>query len=272
MPPGVRRMVLVLPVLPTVLLLSGCGGREPARADSAAAARAARPREARGAAAASAPAPALALVVDTGRTPVLEFWPLDVAPGRQLQETQRIVEHLQADVAILPGFGGATLLATGDGSGLLVVLAWDEPGAAERASTAIIGWLRTETDSAARRRRLGTATARVIVRRTAGAPPVLGEAAMVQVTRYALKPGHSFGALVTLADSNLAMRVLQDTAAQGGATLAATDSGAVYMVMQARNATALDPDFRVSGPLPFWAPFAVRSEALMAVVATIPRR
>jgi len=263
---------VLLTLLVTLVLVAGCGRRDRVRADSTAADSATRARRDSVMSAPVAPAPPEDFVVDTGGTSVLEFWPLAVAPGRQLEETRRIVEHLQADVAILRGFGGATLLATGDGSALLVVLAWDDTSAAESATTAIVGWLRTETDSAARRKRLGTATSRVVVRRTAGAPPMLSEAAMVQVTRYALKAGHSFGALARLADSNLAMRVLQDTAAQGGATLAATDSGAIYMVMQARNATALGPDLRLTGPLPFWAPFAKRSEELMAVVASIPRR
>ena len=95
---------------------------------------------------------------------------------------------------------------------------------------------------------------------------------MLQFTRYALKPGHSFGALAALADSNLAMRVLQDTSAQGGATIVAADSGALYMLLQARSATALDPRPHATGPLPFWAPFANREEQLLAVVAIIHHR
>jgi hypothetical protein len=54
--------------------------------------------------------------------------------------------------------------------------------------------------------------------------------------------------------------------------LAGADSGALYMVLQARTATALDPG-RGSPPasLPFWAPFAVREEVLLAVVAIVTR-
>ena len=203
---------------------------------------------------------------------MLEVWPLAVAPGRQIDETRRIVEHLQADLTLTAGFESATLLASGDGSGLVLVAAWRDSASADRASASLAGWLRSETDSLLRRRRVGTATTRVHVRRTVGTPPLLSEAAMVQFTRYALKPGHSFGALAALADSNLAIRVVQDTAAQGGATLAASDSGALYMLLQARSATALDPNLRAAGPLPFWAPFANREEQLLAVVAIVHHR
>ncbi len=224
---------------------------------------------------AAAPAPVVVrqpLRVDTADTYVLEFWPLAVAPGRQLDETRRIVEHLQADLTLVPGFVSATLLASGDGSGLLLVAAWLDDAAADQAGGRLSEWLHAESDTAIRRRRVGTATARVVVRRTVGTPPILSDAAMLQFTRYALKPGHSFGALAALADSNLAMRVLQDTAAQGGATLAAADSGAVYMLMQARTAAALDPNLRPAGPMPFWAPFAEREEQLLAVVAIVHHR
>lgn len=219
-----------------------------------------------------APRPIPPIALDTSAALVLEFWPLAVAPARQMQETRRIVEYLHADLALLPGFESAALLASGDGGALLVVAAWRDTVAADRASATLAGWLRTEPDSAVRRRQSGTATTRVRVRRTVGAPPVLSDAAMLQFTRYALKPGHSFGALAALSDSNLAMRVLQDTAAQGGATLAAADSGAVFMLVQARTATALDSLVPNRGTLPFWAPFAVRMEQVMAVVATVSRR
>jgi hypothetical protein len=212
------------------------------------------------------------IALDTSRAVVLEFWPLTVTPARQAQETRRIVEYLHADLALMTGFETAVLLASGDGAGLLLVAAWRDTVSADRASAALAGWLRAEPDSALRRRRLGTATTRVRVRRSVGTPPVLSDSAMLQFTRYALKPGHSFGALAALSDSNLAMRVLQDTAAQGGATLMAADSGALYMLLQARTATALDPDLQATGPMPFWAPFASRDEQLLAVVAVIRRR
>ena len=212
------------------------------------------------------------ITLDTAGTLVLELWPLALSPSRQMDETRRIVEHLQADLTLVAGFESATLLASGDGAGLLLVAAWHDAGAADRADPALAGWLRAETDSLVRRRRIGTATTRVHVRRTVGTPPTLSDAAMLQFTRYALKPGHSFGALAALADSNLAMRVLQDTSAQGGATIVAADSGALYMLRQARSATALDPTPHASGPLPFWAPFADREEQLLAVIAIIHHR
>jgi hypothetical protein len=203
---------------------------------------------------------------------VLDIWPLAVAPGRQLDETRRIVEHLHADLALQQGFESAVLLASGDGTGLVLLSSWHDDAASHRADSLLGGWLRAETDTLVRRRRLGTATTRVHVRRTVGTPPIMTDAAMLQFTRYALKPGHSFGALAALADSNLAVRVLQDTSAQGGATLAASDSGALYMLLQARRATALDPTVRASGSLPFWAPFAEREEQLLAVVAIVYHR
>jgi hypothetical protein len=212
------------------------------------------------------------LTLDTASAHVLDIWPLAVSPGRQMDETRRIVEHLQADLTLVPGFETATLLASGDGAGLLLVASWHDAAAADRAGPALAGWLRAESDSVMRRRRTGTATTRVHVRRTVGTPPILSDAAMLQFTRYALKPGHSFGALAALADSNLAIRVVQDTAAQGGATLVAADSGALYMLLQARSATALDPNIHVTGPLPFWAPFAEREEQLLAVVAIVFHR
>ncbi len=216
--------------------------------------------------------PILPIVLDTAGTRVLEFWPLAVTSARQIEETRRIVEHLQADLALTEGFETATLLASGDGSMLLLVAAWRNQGAAETARASLAGWLRAEVDSGVRRRRLGTATSLVRVRRTVGTPPSLGDAAMMLFTRYALKPGHSFGALATLSDSNLAARVLRDTAAQGGATVAAADSGALYVIVQARTATALDPRLQAAGPLPFWAPFADREEQLLAVVAVVNHR
>ena len=212
------------------------------------------------------------LSLDTLNTFVLEIWPLALAPGRQIDETRRIVEHLQADLTLAPGFESATLLASGDGTGLTLLAAWHNDGAADRADAALAEWLHAETDSIIRRRRIGTATTRVHVRRTVGTPPMLSDAAMLQFTRYAIKPGHSFGALAALADSNLATRVLQDTSAQGGATLVASDSGALYVLVQARSAAALDPTLHSSGTLPFWAPFADREEQLMAVVAVIRHR
>jgi hypothetical protein len=91
-------------------------------------------------------------------------------------------------------------------------------------------------------------------------------------TRYVLKPGHSFGALATLVDSNLALRVLRDTSAQGGAMLTTADSAAMYTMVQARNASALDPNLFVTPTLPFWAPFASREEHLLAVIAVVHAR
>lgn len=217
-------------------------------------------------------APRTPIALDTTGTYVLEFWPLAVAPGKQIAETRRIVEHLQADLTFVPGFESATLLASGDGAGLLLVAAWHDDDAADAARAALAGWLRAEGDTALLRRRTGTATSRALVRRTVGTPPLLADGAMLLFTRYALKPGHSFGALAALSDSNLAMRVLQDTAAQGGATVAAADSGALYVLLQARTATALDPALHASGPLPFWAPFASREEQLLAVVAVVYHR
>jgi hypothetical protein len=230
---------------------------------------------------ASAPAPVVApapasrgpLTLDTSMAaPVLELWPMSVAPGRQTDEVRRIVEHLQADLAFVPGFERATLLASGDGTSLLLLAEWRDAVSGESARNSVAGWLRAMVDTATRRKLLGTATPRVLVRRTVGTPPTLVDAAMVQFTRFALKPGHSFGALASLADSNLSVRVLQDTSAQGGATLMSADSGAVYMLMQARNATVLDPVLQQGGPLPFWAPFAARTEQLYAVIAVVQRR
>ncbi|MDZ7632307.1 MAG: hypothetical protein U5K74_13410 [Gemmatimonadaceae bacterium] len=212
------------------------------------------------------------IALDTATGAVLEFWPLFIAPGRQVDETRRIVEHLQADLTRVEGFESATLLASGDGSSLLLVAAWRDGTAADRAHDALAGWLRVEGDSVRQRRRAGTLTPRVTVRRTIGSAPTLHDSALVLFTRYAMKPGHSFGALAVLADSNLAMRVLQDTAAQGGTTLAAADSGALYMLMQARTATALDTALQPGGSLPFWAPFSEREEQLLAVVATVHHR
>ncbi len=219
-----------------------------------------------------APPPTVPIALDTSHTFVLEFWPLAVEASRQVMETRRIVEHLHADLALVPGFESAVLLASGDGAGLLLVAAWRDTLSADRAAASLATWLRTETDSSVRRRRLGTATTRVRVRRAVGTPPMLNDAAMIQFTRYMLKPGHSFGALAALSDSNLAMRVLRDTSAQGGATLAAADSGALYMMIQARTATALDASLHSSGSLPFWAPFASREEQLLAVVSVARRR
>jgi len=213
------------------------------------------------------------IVLDTSDPLLKEFWPLALAPGKQLDATRRIVEHLEADLSIVDGFRSAALLASGDGTSLVLVAAWRDDGAADRAHAALAGWLDAETDTALARRRFGTLTPRVFLRRTVGTPPILDESAMLLFTRYALKPGHSFGALAALSDSNLAMRVLQDTAAQGGAMLVAADSGAIYVVMRARTATALDASQATNGGgLPFWAPFAQREEQLLAVVAVVQHR
>ena len=250
------------------LVACGVSRDEPAHIDSSALPAASRDSQVKPV----APVIRTPLSVDTVNARLLEIWPLAVAPGRQLDETRRIVEHLQADLTLLNGFESATLLASGDGTGLVLVAAWRNATAADKAHPALAEWLHAETDSIVRRRRLGTATTRVRVRRTAGTPPTLSDAAMLEFTRYALKPGHSFGALAALADSNLALRVLQDTSAQGGATLAAADSGALYMIVQARSATALKPGERLQRPMPFWAPFAEREEQLLAVVAIVYHR
>lgn len=259
----------------TVVGAAACASSQDdaARADSARADSANRARLAHDSAS-IVPVVQAPLSLDTVSPLVLAIWPLALAPGRQIDETRRIVEHLQADLTLTPGFESATLLASGDGTGLVLIAAWHDDGAADRADSSLAAWLHAETDSMIRRRRIGTATTRVRVRRTVGSPPTLSDAAMLQFTRYAMKPGHSFGALAALADSNLASRVLQDTSAQGGATLVASDSGALYVLVQARSATALDPTMHATGPdrLPFWAPFAEREERLMAVVAMIRRR
>ena len=212
------------------------------------------------------------MVVDTAHDVVLEVWPLPTTPARQPDDTRRIVEHMHADLAFARGFESATLLASGDGTALVLLASWQDTASADLGRAQLAQWLRSEEDTVVRRKRFGTATVRVIARRTAGTPPQLVEAAMVQLTRYAVKPGHSFGALAELADTNLTLRVLQDTSAAGGAVLAASDSGAVYMLLQARNATALDASMTSAGPLPFWAPFATRDESLLAVVASVRRR
>ncbi len=253
---------------------AGCGAPRDAKPSASVAESTASAAATRAQRAVPPPTPAVQvpLTLDTANTQVLEMWPLAVSPGRQLDETRRIVEHLQADLTLVPGFETATLLASGDGTGLLLVASWRNAAAADRANASLAAWLHADSDSLVRRRRTGTATTRVHVRRTVGTPPILSDAAMLQFTRYALKPGHSFGALAALADSNLAIRVVQDTAAQGGATLVAADSGALYMLLQARSASALDPNIHSSGPLPFWAPFAEREERLLAVVAIVHHR
>lgn len=265
---GAPLCALFCAVIASGLLACGAPRDNAAAVDTAAAA--ARSRDT----APSSPLPVvrLPLSVDTAGSLVLDIWPLRVAPGRQVDETRRIVEHMQADLTFMPGFESAALLASGDGTGLVLLAAWRDGETAARADSALAGWLHTERDSIVRRRRIGTATTRVHVRRLVGARPTLSSAAMLQFTRYALKPGHSFGALAALVDSNLAMRVLEDTSAQGGATLAAADSGAIYVLVQARRATALDPDLHPPGPLPFWAPFAEREEQLLAVVALVSHR
>jgi hypothetical protein len=217
------------------------------------------------------PAPA-DLTLDTVTQRVIELWPLSFAAGKQVDESRRIVEHLQADVALLRGFETAALLASGDGSRLVLIAVWTDSGAATHGRDSLVRWLRTGDDTIALRKLTGSGTVRVSVRKSVGTPPLLLDNAMLHVTRYAMKPGHSFGALASLADTNLSLRVLRDTSAQGGATLATADSGALYIVLQARNATALDPALSSTGPLPFWAPFATRDEQLLAVVAVVRRR
>ncbi|MBC7844247.1 MAG: hypothetical protein H7099_18190 [Gemmatimonadaceae bacterium] len=267
---GARFVVGLIATLAGVIACSSsqddAARADSARADSANRARIASDSQAR-VSVVHAP-----LSLDTVSPLVLEIWPLALAPGRQIDETRRIVEHLQADLTLTPGFESATLLASGDGTALVLLAAWQDDGTADRADSVLAQWLHAETDTLIRRRRIGTATTRVRVRRTVGSPPALSDAAMLQFTRYAMKPGHSFGALAALADSNLATRVLQDTSAQGGATLVASDSGALYVLVQARSATALDPVLQAAGRLPFWAPFAEREEQLMSVVAVFRRR
>lgn len=212
------------------------------------------------------------LMLDTAGRLAIDIWPLVVAPGRQLEETRRIVEHLQADLSLVRGFEIATLLASGDGSRLVVLVAWKDTTASERTRVQLAEWLHADVDTAMLRQRTGSATVRMQMRSQAGTPPTLSDAGMVQLTRYAMKPGHSFGALAALADTNLRARVVQDTAARGGVTLMAADSGALYMLLQARTATALDPGLVTRSGLPFWAPFAQREEQLLAVIAIVRKR
>ena len=247
-------------------LLAACGGSDEttSRTDSAAPAAPVAVVD-------TAPPPP-ALLLDSAGTLTVDIWPLAIAPGKQMAETRRIVEHLQADLSLVPGFEIATLLASGDGSRLVLVVGWRDSVAANATRGQLVEWLRAERDTAVLRQRTGSATVRVKMRHQAGTPPALSDAAMIQLTRYAMKPGHSFGALATLVDSNLVTRVVQDTAAQGGATLMASDSGALYMLIQARAATALNPAMFSRGTLPFWAPFAEREEQLLAVIAIVRRR
>ena len=145
------------------------------------------------------------ILLDTLSTRVLEFWPLAVASARQLEETRRIVEHLQADLALTDGFETATLLASGDGSMLLLVAAWRDQRAADSSGHRWPdGFTRMSTPACYAGvlvpRRHWCASVAPSARRR-----MLGEAAMMLFTRYAMKPGHSFGALATLSDSNLAL-------------------------------------------------------------------
>ncbi len=255
-----------LVALTAAVALAACGSRDvaprvvrdSAKQDSSAAAR--------------TPVVYPPVVIDTASAHIVELWPLKVTPQRQMDETRRIVEQLQAELTLQPGFSHAVLLASGDGTGLLLLCEWKDDGSADRGDVRLNEWLRMEADTAILHRRIGTATTRVHTRRTVGARPALTTTAMLQFTRYVVKHGHSFIALAALADSNLAMRVLQDTSASGGATVMAADSGALYMLLQARTATALDPTLRSGGSLPFWAPFADREEQLLAVVAIIRPR
>ena len=251
-------------VIAGLALIAACGGSDDrARAVSVATA---------GVTVAESVVPRPPLALDTAGTALLELWQVAVNRTAQADATRRLVTNLQAVLALQPGFVSATLLASGDGATLVLAVAWEDSAAAVRGDTMLAGWLQIPADTALRRRTDGTLTPRVVVRRTTGAPTTLFDGAMVQFTRYVMQPGHSFGALATLADSNLAMRVLQDTAAQGGALLSAADSGALYMVLQARNATALEQGSAPpSTSLPFWAPFAVREEMLLAVVAIVTR-
>lgn len=262
-----RRCAIAITWIGAGSLAAGCAREQPAPAS-------ARRIGERAAAAVAHEVPVARppMSLDSGTNRVLEVWPIPLAKGRQLDETRRLVELLQADLALQRGFQTATLLASGDGTTLVLVAAWNDEASADAGNALLDRWLHVESDTAARRDRTGTLTPRVRVRRTVGTPPVLSDASMLQFTRYLLKPGHSFKALATLSDSNLAMRVLQDTAAQGGALLAAADSGALYMLLQARNATALDPSFRTAATLPFWSPFATREETLLAVVAIVHAR
>lgn len=217
--------------------------------------------------------PQVPLVLDTTTGQVLDVWPVIVPRGKQVDETRRLVERLQGELSLSPGFRQAVLLASGDGASLMLLVSWADSASAMRGRPTLAGWLRLESDTLVQRARLGTLTARVAVRRVAGTAPALAAETMVLLTRYMMKRGHSFGALASLVDSNLVLRVLHDTAAQGGATLAAGDSGVLYSVMLARAATALEPGSPPTGTaLPFWAPFAVRDESLMAVVAVVRPR
>jgi hypothetical protein len=255
---SVRRRVCALATL--AVLWSACRGAADDALRGVAVPRVAAPRQ------------TSALLIDTVGGLVLDLWPLNVASRTQMKETRRIVELMHADLAVMPGFERAALLASGDGNALALVIAWASEAAADSARTRLMGWLKISSDTVARRTTFGTSTPRIRIRRIVGTPPMLSDAAVIQLTRFAMKPGHSYGALATLADSNVSQRVLQDTSAQGGATLVAADSGAIYILTRARNATALDAEFRPDGPLPYWAPFAVRDEKLMAVVAVVGRR
>jgi hypothetical protein len=267
---GMSSRFRALPSIALAAIVVACGVSQDnaARVDSVA--LAARSRDS--ALAAAAPIVRAPLSLDTLSTFTFEVWPLSVAPGRQMDETRRIVEHMQADLTLLTGFESATLLASGDGTALVLLASWRNDAAADRSDAVLAGWLHAEADTLVRRRRLGTATTRVSVRRTVATPPTMSDGAMLQFTRYALKPGHSFGALAALADSNLVLRVKRDSSARGGATLVAADSGALYVLLQARSASALEPGSQTPVPLPFWAPFAVREEQLVAVVASVHRR
>jgi hypothetical protein len=214
------------------------------------------------------------VALDSGGRDVTELWTMPPAKGVDAtRRLRRIVEHLQADIAIAPGFVDGGLLATGDGRTLLALLRWRDTAAALRARPVIARWFEVRGDDPAIRRAAGSATPVVRVTSRAGnAPLLVADSGVWLVERYALTPGHSFAALARIVEADAGTLVGADASVRGAAVLVHADSQAVVRVVQARAVNGLELPEPANAPLPAWAPFAARERRLTMVVTTVRQR
>ena len=221
-----------------------------------------------------APAVPAPVTLDSAGPSVVEFWTMPSVKGLDpTRRLRRVVEHLQADVAIAPGFVDGRLLAAGDGRTLLALLRWRDTAAAHRARPVIARWFDVRDDDATIRRAAGSATPVVhVTARAGGAPALVADSGVWIVERYALKAGHSFAALERIVQADARTLVAADASVRGAAVLVHADSQAVVRVIQARAVNGLDLPEAPNAPLPAWAPFASRERRIALVVTTVRQR
>ncbi|MCU0618866.1 MAG: hypothetical protein MUF21_09435 [Gemmatimonadaceae bacterium] len=215
------------------------------------------------------------VALDTAMRGLLQLWTLPATKSvrEDQRRLKRVVEHLQADIGIAPGFVEGGLLAAGDGRTLLVVLRWADSASLHRARPVIARWLGVRDADSAVRKAAGSATPEVVLVAQAGAAPLLvPDSGVLVLDRFARRAGRSLDTLLALVNEELGQAAAADSSLRGGVVLLHADSGAIVRVLQARAVNGMELPGAPDAPAPAWAPFATREQRYCLVVSVVRQR